>query len=212
MEVTISRGFWMGKYEVSQAEYVAVIGRNDSAFQYPSLPADSISWTLATNYCYQLTLRERAAGRLPLWYAYRLPTEAEWEYACRAGTTTPFGIGDGKSLSSTQANFDGNFPYGGAAKGRYYNFTTVCGSYAPNAWGLYDMHGNVSEWCQDWYGPYPGGKVTDPKGPATGSDYVLRGGGYDSPGQGCRSAERDSRSPDYRYLMIGFRVVLASVP
>jgi formylglycine-generating enzyme required for sulfatase activity len=212
-EVTISRGFWMGKYEVTQEEYKGVIGTNNSIFQWsPKLPVDLMSWSLASNYCYKLTLQERAAGRLPTGYVYRLPTEAEWEYSCRAGTATPFGIGDGKSLSSAQANFNGNFPYGGAAKGQYLGRTTICGTYAPNAWGLYDMHGNLWEFCQDWYGPYPGGKVTDPKGPATGSAHVLRGGAYDSPGQGCRSAKRDSRSPDYRNTINGFRVVLASDP
>jgi len=211
--VTLSRGFWIGKYEVTQEEYVAVIGTNDSFFtSILMLPADTTSWTMAANYCSKLTDRERAAGRLPVGYTFRLPTEAEWEYACRAGTTNPFGIGDGTSLGSSQANFDGNFPYGGAAKGPYFQMPTLPGHYMPNAWGLYDMHGNVWEWCQDWYGPYPGGEVTDPKGPATGSERVLRGGGYTSLAKGCRSAVRDSREPEYRNTINGFRVVLASLP
>jgi sulfatase modifying factor 1 len=209
--VTISRAFWMGTFEVTQNEYVAVMGTNVSEFNSdPRLPAELISWTMATDYCAALTIQERAAGRLPPGYAYRLPTEAEWEYACRAGTTTPFGIGDGTDLSSAQANFDGTFPYGAAPSGQFLNRTTLPGTYVPNAWGLHDMHGNVWEWCRDWYGPYPGGSVTDPTGPATGSSHVLRGGGYDSLGQGCRSAVRDYRSPIYRSSLSGFRVVLAS--
>lgn len=210
-EVTISRGFWIGKYEVTEEECVAVMGTNVSFFQWsPQLPCEWMSWEMATNYCYELTERERAGGRLPVGYAYRLPTEAEWEYACRAGTATPFGLGDGTSLSSYQANFDGTFPYGGAPLGPYFDGTTIVGSYGPNAWGLYDMHGNVWEWCQDWYGPYPGGKVTDPKGPASGSAHVLRGGGWTSPGKACRSAERDSDSPTFQNYNNGFRVVLSS--
>jgi formylglycine-generating enzyme required for sulfatase activity len=211
--VTLTRGLWMGKFEVSQAEYLSVTGTNASVFTWDSrLPVDGPSWIMATNYCYLLTERERKAGRLPAWYSYRLPTEAEWEYACRAGTTGPFGIGDGKDLSSTQANFDGTFPYGDGAFGRYLHTTTLPGTYAPNAWGLYDMHGNEWEWCQDWYGPYPGGAVTDPTGPATGSERVLRGGGYTSAGEGCRSAKRDSRWDGHLDTINSFRVVLAPNP
>jgi sulfatase modifying factor 1 len=173
------------------------------------LPLDSATWFRATNYCHMLTVQERAAGRLPSEYTYRLPTEAEWEYACRAGTTTPFGVGDGASLSSTQANFDGGFPYGGAAPSNFAGRPIYDGIFAPNAWGLYDMHGNLWEWCQDLYGPYPGGKVTDPKGAVTGSARVLRGGGFTSVGNACRSAKRDSHSPTFNNIIQGFRVVLA---
>jgi formylglycine-generating enzyme required for sulfatase activity len=211
--VTISRGFWIGKYEVTQAEFISLMGSNISVFSYNvNLPLDYVNWFQATNYCYKLTQTERAAGRLPPGYTYRLPTEAEWEYACRAGTTNAVAVGNGTSLSSTQANFDGNFPYGGAAQGPYVNLTRLGGSYAPNAWGLYDMHGNVWEWCQDLYGPYPGGLVTDPKGATTGSTHVLRGGGFTSLGKGCRSAERDSRAPTYAHTIQGLRVILASDP
>lgn len=210
--VTLSRGFWIGKCEVSQAEFVAVMGANNSHFRNPGLPVDGATWVMATDYCHALTERERAAGRLPTGHIYRLPTEAEWEYACRARTTTPFGIADGTSLGSAQANFDGTFPFGEAASGPFLNKTTLVGHYLPNAWGLYDMHGNVWEWCQDWYGPYPGGKATDPKGPAKGSERVLRGGGYTSLGQSCRSARRDRRSPGFANRIQGFRVVLAPNP
>ena len=208
--VTLSRGFWIAKYEVTQAEYTSLMGSNIALFAYDlRLPVDFATWFHATNYCQRLTETERAAGRLPAGYSYRLPTEAEWEYACRAGRTSPFGVGDGTSLSSTQANFDGGFPYGGAAAGPYLSTTAFGGTYPPNDWGLYDMHGNLWEWCQDWYGPYPAGAVTDPKGPATGTTRVLRGGGYTSIGRGCRAAKRDHRSPTYAHTIQGFRVVLA---
>jgi len=207
-QVTISQGFWMSKYEVTQAEYLAVMGSNPSYFTGDlKRPAEEMTWIDATNYCGKLTQQERSAGRLPAGYVYRLPTEAEWEYACRAGTTTATAYGD--SLSSAQANFDGNYPYNGAAVGPYLGRTTAVGSYTPNAWGLYDMHGNVWEWCLDWYGTYPGGSVTDPKGAVSGSYRVVRGGGWGGDGWLCRSAYRFHYWPDYRSNGIGFRPVLA---
>lgn len=211
--VTLSRGFWMAKYEVSQNELIALTGTNRAVWAFdPRLPVDFASWAVASYYCDKLTQREVAAGHLPLGYRYRLPTEAEWEYACRAGTTNAVAFGSGTSLSSVQANFDGGFPYGGAAPGTNLDRPTLPGTYAPNAWGLYDMHGNVAEWCLDYYGPYPGGSVTDPKGPATGSTRVLRGGAYNSTGKSCRSARRDSRSQTFSQFAQGFRVVLAADP
>ena len=200
-EVTLSRGFWMGKYEVTQGEYASVIGSNPSLLTNGITgdwfgtggpvtnevrhPVETVSWFNATNYCGQLTEQERAAGRLPEGYEYRLPTEGEWEYACRAGTTTAFHYG--AALRSGMANFDGHYEYppcGGEEyychnpSGTYLGRTTEAGSYAPNGWGLYDMHGNVFEWCGDWYEEYPAGPVTDPTGPDTGSDRVIRGGGW----------------------------------
>jgi formylglycine-generating enzyme required for sulfatase activity len=196
----------MGKSEVTQAEYQAVIGSNPSHFAGDSnLPVESVSWVDATHYCATLTARERAAGRIPDGYLYRLPTEAEWEYACRAGTTTATAFGD--RLDPTQANFGRRYPFNGAATG-----TTNVGSYTPNAWGLHDMHGNVEEWCADWYAEtYPGGSVVDPMGPATGSERVIRGGSWFHDESGCRSATRERVKPDAgrQGSFMGFRVVLA---
>ena len=207
--VTISRGYWIGKYELTQNEFVAVMGVNSSFFLYDGrLPVDFVNWNQATNYCHELTERESAAGRLPTGYRYRLPTEVEWEYACRAGRTTPISVGDGNNLSSSQANFDGGFPYGSGATGPYLNRTTIVGLYAPNAWGLYDMHGNVWEWCHNTYESYPGGFATDPGVTESGPQRVLRGGGFTSVGKSCRSAKRDPRSPTYSTVGQGFRVVL----
>ena len=214
--VTLTKGFCMGKYEVTQAEYLAVMGNNPSYFQGGNLPVEKVTWYDAVAYCVALTARERSAGRLPAGYGYRLPTESEWEYACRAGTTTAFHYG--AALRSGMANFDGRYEYppcGGTTyycynpSGTYLGRTTSVGSYAPNAWGLYDMHGNVWEWCQDWYGTYPGGSVSDPQGAPTGSYRVLRGGLWYGYAGDCRSAIRYSNYPTGRGYIIGFRVALA---
>ncbi len=198
----------MGKYEVTQAQYKAMMGMhsNPSPFKGPELPVDSVSWDEATQYADNLT-KKHAAGLV-----YRLPTEAEWEYSCRGGRprSQPFGIGDGTSLSSDQANFDVNFPRGSAPKGKYLEKTTPVGSYPPNALGLHDMHGNVWEWCADWYGPYPAGEATNPTGPAQGPSRVLRGGGWGSSNGFCRAASRYACRPGFRFFDLGFR--LARVP
>ena len=222
-QVTLSQGFWMGKYLVTQADYLAVVGSNPSYFTAANgygtdvnRPVEQVSWNDAVAYCAALTAREQAAGRLPAGWVYRLPTEAEWEYACRAGTTTPFYYGN--ELRSGMANFDGNYEYppcGGSTyycynpSGIYLGRTTSVGSYAPNAWGLYDMHGNVWEWCRDWYGGYLGGSVTDPQGPSSGSYRVFRGGFWGYYASYCRSAQRYNFAPSGRSHYIGFRVVLA---
>ena len=202
--VDITRGYYMGKYEVTQAEYESVIGNNPSLFRSSTnLPVENVSWQAATNYCARLTARELAAGRIAPGWSYRLPTEAEWEYACRAGTTTAYSTGD--ALAKTQANFN---PGDGTAVGK----TTVVGSYAPNGWGLYDMHGNVWEWCQDWYGAYPSTHVADPAGPATGSARVYRSGNWYFSKDQTRSARRDTYvNPNYNGGF-GLRVVLADNP
>jgi formylglycine-generating enzyme required for sulfatase activity len=141
-------------------------------------------------------------------HLYRLPTEAEWEYCCRGGRSSskPFGIGDGTSLSSDQANINGNSPYGGAAKGAYLGKTCRVGSYPANALGLYDMHGNVWEWCADWSGPYPSADATNPTGPSEGSDRVLRGGCWDFDAGSCRAAVRFGYTSPTRSGDVGFRL------
>jgi formylglycine-generating enzyme required for sulfatase activity len=202
-EVTISHGFWMGKYEVTQGQYQAVTGTNPSGFKGdPNLPVDSVTWFNATNYCGKLTQQERAAGRIPNDSAYRLPTEGEWEYACRALTSTRFSYGDDPDYSGFSAYgwYDGNS--GGT--------THPVGLKLPNPWGLHDMHGNVGEWCQDWFGPHPGGIVLDPKGPATGTARVSKGGPWLRPPTSNRSAFRLAISPDAILDGAGFRVVLAA--
>jgi sulfatase modifying factor 1 len=143
--------------------------------------------------------------------AMRLPTEAEWEYACRAGTTTPFNTGN--NLTTEEANYDGNFPYKEYPKGKYLKVTTAVGSYPPNTWGLYDMHGNVWEWCLDWFDEEyydkckEQGIIENPGGPETGSDRVLRGGSWSDYAQYCRSAYRSYDFPGVRTSLIGFRLV-----
>lgn len=216
----------------TQEEYAAVMGSNPSYFQTqdslgnsipPDLnrPVEQVSWNDAVAYCAALTAREQAAGRLPAGYEYRLPTEAEWEYACRAGTTTAFHYGP--ALRSGMANFHGNYEWpacGGSGydcynpSGIYLGRTTDVGSYAPNAWGLHDMHGNVWEWCQDrWSLSLPGGSVTDPQGPTTGEFRVIRGGCWSHSAGNCRSASRSLWGlPWATNYWVGFRVVLAPGP
>ena len=202
--VTISRGFWMGRYEVTHGEYLAVMGNNPSTDTGdPNRPVETVTWFNATNYCGKLTQRERAAGRIATNSVYRLPTEAEWEYACRAWTSTRFSYGDdpGYTDLTQYAWYEANSLAAAA--------THPVGQKLPNPWGLYDMTGNVAEWCQDWYAPYAGGIAIDPQGPATGSARVLHGGLWLRPGGYCRSAWRNALSPDFAGGGGGFRVVLA---
>ncbi len=175
--VTLTKGFYMGKYLVTQGEYLEVMGSNPSHFAGArDLPVDACGWFNATNYCGKLTAREQRAGRLPANWSYRLPTEAEWEYACRAGTTTRFSYGEdpGYTNLTKYGWYDGNSYTTNKPPGVFYlvlghYFTThPVGQKLPNPWGLYDMHGQLSQWCQDWFGPYPGGAVTDPQGPHRG--------------------------------------------
>ena len=204
-EVTLTQGFRMGVHEVTQAQYELVMGQNPSHFKGATLPVEEVSYKDALAFCQKLSdlPAEKVAGR-----KYRLPTEAEWEYACRAGTSTPFHFGN--ELNGTQANCDGNNPYGTTKKGPYLEKTSPVGSYPANAWGLYDMHGNVWEWCQDWYGDYPKQSVTDPRGPEVGSDCVIRGGCWYDEAANCRSAFRFGFVPSLRIDWNGFRLALSS--
>jgi formylglycine-generating enzyme required for sulfatase activity len=207
--VTISHGFWMGKYEVTQREYLAVVGSNPSQFTGNlDRPVETVSWLDATNYCALLTQQELTAGHIPLGSHYRLPTEAEWECAARAGTSTRFSYGDDSNFTdlTNHAWYWFNSGFG----------THPVGQKLPNPWGLYDMEGNVLEWTQDWYGPYPGGFVTDPQGPASNMQgvKVIRGGAWDAGEADCRSGRRltEGVSPFITDFILGFRVVLVAEP
>jgi formylglycine-generating enzyme required for sulfatase activity len=206
--VTISYPFWMGAKEVTQAEYETLMGTNPSGFVGNlSHPVEQVSWNNARSYCAALTAQQAALGAVPSGYEYRLPTEAEWEYACRAGTTTEFNVG--ASLFCNQARFAYSLHSSSNCNNSSYG-TGPVGSYAPNAWGLYDMHGNVWEWCLDSVANYPAGAVTDPF--ATGGPArVLRGGSWEIDSSLCRSAMRGSYYPHLTFIFNGFRVVLAPV-
>ena len=200
--VTLTRGFYVGKYLVTQRDYLAVMTNNPSYFTGDlDLPVESLSWHDATNYCAKLTQQEQVAGRLPVGWVYRLPTEAEWEYACRAGTTNRFSYGDDPGYTQL-ANYAWYSVNSGQA-------TQPVGQKLPNPWCLYDMSGDVTEYCLDWYGGYPGGTVTNPTGLANGSLRVWRGGSYAAGAASCRSAARGYGSPSAGTLFSGFRVVLA---
>ena len=208
--VRITKSFYLGVYEVSQEEFEKVMGKNSSAFRNLAghdtkrFPIEMVTWDDAVEFCKKLSAlpEEQQAGR-----RYRLPYEAEWEYACRAGSTTLFFYGD--SLSSIQANFDGFLPYGGAPRGPNLQRPSAVGSFRPNAFGLYDMHGNVYEWCADKYDRnyYEKSPVKDPKGPQAGESLrVLRGGSWNGIARLCRSADRYYDSPTRTYNDYGFRL------
>ncbi|MBI4664018.1 MAG: formylglycine-generating enzyme family protein [Verrucomicrobia bacterium] len=200
--VELKFGFWMGKFEVTQREYERVMGSNPSWHKGDDKrPVEQVSWADAVAYCARLTQTEAAAGRLPHGYAYRLPTEAEFEYACRAGTTTRFSYGDDPGYSLL-----GDFAWYSANSG---NAPHPVGQKKPNPLGLHDIYGNVWEWCLDWYrDAYPGGTVVNPSGPVAGIARVFRGGGWDYKAASCRSAYRNYVLPSRRTNYIGFRVVL----
>jgi len=191
--VKISKGFYMGIYEVTQAQYKAVMDGNPSYFKGDNLPVEEVSWNDATEFCKKLSRKE---GK-----TYRLPTEAEWEYACRAGSQTRFCFGDSDS---------GLDEYAWCGYKKSGKQTHLVGQKKPNAFGLYDMHGNVWEWCQDWYDEnyYSNSPGVDPEGPNTGTARVLRGGSWYGYPRRCRSAVRSRNGPGYRYVDLGFRVVV----
>ena len=215
--VTISKGFYMGKYLTTQGEYLAIKGSNPSQHSGdPNYPVDHMRWTDANSYCTLRTALERTNGLIPMNWGYRLPTESEWEYACRAGTVTACFLGS--SLRSAQANFAATNEYD-AVSGTVYNATgvsqtntTVVGSYQANGWGLYDMAGNLCEHCQDRYGAYPTSAVNvDPQGPGSGTERVYRGGAFNSAGVDCRSAARFHTGQNTTLFVACFRVVLAPI-
>lgn len=214
VEVTLSRGFWMGKYEVTQGQWQSLVGE----FPQPpdkgagkDFPVYWVSYIEAEGFCRKLTEQAHASGQLPQGWEFRLPTEAQWEYACRAGTTTATSFGD--KLSTKQANFQQK-PYNGAEEGPSLKQTSKVGSYPANLWGLCDMHGNVFEYCRDWYHwQLPGGTDPDLSGVKGAMNRdgtysrVRRGGAFVEDGWACRSAFRLRYEPERRSDHIGFRVV-----
>jgi sulfatase modifying factor 1 len=220
-----ANAFYLGRYEVTQKEYQEITGDNPSTFSGDDLPVENVSWYDAIVYC---NARSEKEGLTPAYLiggqsvswdrsadGYRLPTEAEWEYACRAGTATPFNTET--SISAEEANYYGHYPYEIENKyfsqenletkpGRYCQTTVAVGSFAPNRWGLYDMHGNVSEWVWDYYGDYEVAEPTDPAGPASGAMRVYRGGGWNDFAKNLRSAYRAALRPDGTSFNLGFRL------
>ncbi len=218
VQVSLTKGFWMGKYEVTQQEYERLTGTNPSCFSRAGeeknsvagedtsrFPVENVSWDDAVEFCRWLTQQEQEAGRLPAGEKYSLPTEAQWEYACRAGTTTPFHFG--ATNNGLQANVKGDEPYGTIEEGPSLERPTRVGSYKPNAWTLFDMHGNVSEWCRDWgKDKLLGGR--DPEETNGDIHRVSRGGCWYFGADNCRAAGRDFSEPSNRAFYQGFRVVL----
>jgi formylglycine-generating enzyme required for sulfatase activity len=218
--VELTQPYYLGTYEVTQAEFERVMGHNPSYFSpggagaaqvagldTRNFPVEMVSWVAAQDFCLRLSRlpKEMAARRV-----YRLPTEAEWEYACRAGAgeSVPFGLG--RCLSSLQANCDGNQPYGATERGPRVGRPVPVGSYKkPNVWGLHDMHGNVAEWCFDYYDSshYRNAETVDPQGPLKGTSRVIRGGAFNSAARICRSAYRVGSQPTTPSSHIGFRVL-----
>jgi formylglycine-generating enzyme len=217
VEVTLTRGFWAGKYEVTQGDWKRVVGTlpGEPTAELPEgdeFPVGNVNFAGAEAFCRKLNESAHGSGELPEGWEFRLPTEAQWEYACRAGTTTATAFGD--SLSSRQANFRGK-PYNGGESGPSPGKAARVGSYAPNAWGIHDMHGNTFEWCRDWYhAKLPGGADPDLSSrrgrPNRDGTYsrVRRGGAWTDDGKYCRSALRLRFEPERGYDHIGFRVVL----
>jgi formylglycine-generating enzyme required for sulfatase activity len=190
--VKLTAARWLGTCPVTQAQWQAVTGHSPNRFSGGGHPVQAVSWHECVEFCGKL------GGKA------RLPTEAEWEWACRAGTTTPFYFGD--TASAGQANCGGG--QGEWAERASGGQTTPVESFLPNAWGLFDLHGNVGEWCADWYGPYPGRDAADPEGPQEGEGRVLRGGSWRCGPRECRSAARSGLRQGDRRNDVGFRVVL----
>ncbi len=197
-QVTLSQGFWLGATTVTQELWETVTGENPSEFKGAQRPVEQVSWENVQVFIRQLN-KETPGLELSL------PTEAQWEYACRAGTVTPFFFGD--NISTDLVNYNGKYPYTDGQKGEYREETVDVKDLPCNDWGLYQMHGNVREYCRDWYGDYPKESVIDPAGAVTGRYRVCRGGSWFGYGRFCRSAYRDRDEPDSRNYTLGFRLV-----
>ena len=196
--VTLSQGFWLADSAVTQALWQAVMGENPSYFIGANCPVDNVSWEDAQAF---IVIMNRMIPGLNL----RLPTEAQWEYACRAGTSLLHFV-SGEQITSESVNFNGTKPYNNGKPSECRNTTVDVKTLPHNFWGLYEMHGNVWEWCSDWYGDYSSQPVIDPQGLESGCQRVLRGGSWSSNGSVCRSASRGYSAPDYRHNSIGFRL------
>jgi formylglycine-generating enzyme required for sulfatase activity len=217
--VILTNDLYIGRFHVTQNEWLAITGSNPSSFPYgPQLPVESVTWNEAVGYCNLLTQAEQNNGHIPTNWVYRLPTEAEWEYCARAGTSTAFYFGN--SIHGGQANFDDHYEYDSSIGYIMVadppiapiSMTTNVGSYLPNPWGLYDMAGNVWNWCQDWHDAYVTNTVTNPTGPESGIYKVVRGGSYNGAGDDLRSAMRNNSPglfPNENRAYCGFRIVLA---
>jgi len=199
-KVTLTKGFWLGKYEVMQEEYEKLMGKNPSKFKGARNPVEEVSWNDAVAFCKKMTEQERAGGRLPDGYEYRLPTEAEWEYAARGGPKSQGFTYSGSNSVGDVAWYDENSD----------RKTHAVGQRKPNEFGIHDMSGNVYEWCRDWSGSYPSGTAADPTGAGTGSFRVYRGGSWFSYARFCRSANRGGSAPTISNSYLGFRVALAA--
>ncbi len=197
-EVALTQDFFLAATDITQGQYTAIMGVNPSEFKKAGLdaPVENVSWDEAMAFCQKLAAQERAAGLLPSGYTITLPTEAQWEYACRAGSTGAY-TGEPAEMSW----------YGDNSGGTTHPVATK----QPNAWGFYDMSGNVYQWCLDWYGKYPGGSVKDWAGPAAGKFHVLRGGSWYYGEAYCRSAYRDY-DPGFTGNILGLRVALVVAP
>jgi formylglycine-generating enzyme required for sulfatase activity len=216
-QVTVG-DFRLARREVTQAEFQEIMGNNPSNFQGGDLPVENVSWFEAIRYRNALSLKEGLTPAYSLsgpddrpivtWNreanGYRLPTEAEWEYACRAGTVTPFNTGE--NVTTDQANYYGSYPYDNYPRGEYRSRTVPVGGLPPNAWGLYETHGNVWEWCWDWYGEYEAENRTYPTGTTSGDYRVNRGGGWYDFRRHLRSAYRAAHPPEGRTFNLGFRL------
>ena len=198
--IKLTKAFYMGKFEVTQLQYRVIVNDNPSKFGGDKLPVENVNWYEAARFLKKLS--DKTGTK------FRLPTEAEWEYACRAGTKKAFNTGT--TLDSDVANYDASEPYADGIIGTYLKRTTEVGSYPPNAFGLYDMHGNVWEWCNDIYDEdyYKKTPLVDPKGPQEGKPKVMRGGAWNEYAYKCRSADRNHRRPKTDESIVGFRVVM----
>ncbi|HUF62884.1 MAG TPA: formylglycine-generating enzyme family protein [Verrucomicrobiales bacterium] len=228
-EVTLTQGFWMAKTETTQAQWKALMPDNPSAFQGDRLPVESVHWDEAKGFAAALTARMRREGKLVPGWKFRLPTEAQWEYACRAGTSTAYYTGDGEEALRKAGCYDGNSERKPSRMGEWLRSIPVFEGWFPgntgrktwpagkkeeNAFGLQDMHGNVGEWCEDGYREYGDGMVVDPLGPREGPVRVIRGGSWAVVAVWCRSACRDAggRAGGDRFGFLGFRVCLVPGP